>query len=399
MKSKPSGGAVIAGAVRLPVGRFGGSLAGAEEVEMGALVVGEALKRAGIAGEDVDELVFAYGYRTGRLPNNIARVIGARAGLPVEVPSFTLNKACGGGLKAVALAAQAICAGEAEVVVAGGQENMSKAAYLIPGARWGSRMGHGELVDPLVLFDPISRNTMGETAENVAQEFGVTREEQDLFALGSQRKAERAIKDGKFKEEIVPIEIKAAKGRPMLFEQDEHPRPGITLEDLSRLQPVFREGGTVTAGNSSGMNDGAAAVVLMGEEKAEELGVSSLAGVVAYAAVGVEPSLMGTGPIPATRVALEKAGLTLEDIDLIELNEAFASQAIVCIRELGMSGERVNVNGGAVALGHPVSATGCIILVKLLHEMERRGSLYGLATMCIGGGMGISLIVEGVARR
>lgn len=387
-------GVVIAGAARLPVGRFGGALAGADEVEMGSLVIREAMGRAGISSREVDELIFAYGYRTGSLPNNVARVFGAAAGLPVEVPSFTLNKACGGGLKAVTLAAQAIAAGEAGILMAGGQENMSKASYLVPGARWGHRMGHGELIDQLVLFDPISGNTMGETAENVAMKYGITREDQDLFALESQRKAERAIKEGKFREEIVPIEVRRGNGPHVVFDQDEHPRFGTTVETLSRLRPAFKEGGTVTAGNSSGMNDGSAALVLMSGERANENAVAPLARVVSYAAVGVEPALMGIGPITATRLALDKAGLSLEDIDLIELNEAFASQALVCIRELGMNSERVNVNGGAIALGHPVSATGAVILIRLLYEMERRGSRFGLATMCIGGGMGIALVVE-----
>lgn len=390
---------VIAGGARLPVGRFGGGLRDADEVEMGKLVIAEAMRRSGVLPGDVDELIFAYGYRTGVLPNNVARVFAAAAGLPVEVPSFTLNKACGGGLKAVALAAQAIAAGEAEVLVAGGQENMSKAAYLIPRARWGYRLGHGELVDQLVLLDPISGYTMGETAENVAEKYAVSREEQDLFALESQRRAEDAITGGRFAEEIVPIEARGRKGPPTVFDRDEHPRFGTTLEALSRLKPVFIEGGTVTAGNSSGMNDGAAALVLMSSERAERAGVEPLAKMVGYASVGVEPALMGIGPVPATRLALERAGLSVEDIDLIELNEAFASQSIVCIDELGMDRDTVNVNGGAIALGHPVSATGAVILVKLLFEMKRRGSRLGLATMCMGGGMGISVIVEGVQGR
>ena len=385
---------VIAGACRLPVGRFGGALRDADEVEMATLVIGEALSRGGISAAEVDELIFAYGYRTGGLPTNVARVFGARAGLPIEVPAFTLNKACGGGLKAVDLAAQAIRVGDAEVVVAGGQENMSKAAYLVPRARWGYRLGHGELLDQLVLLDPISGDTMGQTAENVAREYGVTREEQDGYALESQRRAEEAIKAGRFSEEIVPIHVRRGKGPPEPFEEDEHPRFGTTIEALSRLKPVFAQDGTVTAGSSSGMNDGAAALVLMSSSRAEETGVLPLARVVGCSAVGVEPALMGIGPIPATRLVLEKTGLTLSDIDLIEMNEAFASQSVVCIRELGLDSEKVNVNGGAIALGHPISATGAVILVKLLYEMKRRDSRYGLATMCMGGGMGIAMIVE-----
>lgn len=386
--------AVITGAARLPVGRFGGALADADEAEMGSLVIREALDRSHTSPGEVGELIFAYGYRTGALPNNVARVFAAAAGIPVEVSSFTLNKACGGGLKAVALAAQAIAAGEAEVVVAGGQENMSKASYLIPRARWGYRLGHGELVDQLVLLDPISGYTMGETAENLASRYGVSREEQDLFALSSQKKAERAITAGRFVDEIVPIEVRRGKGKPEIFDHDEHPRFGTTLEALSRLKPAFVEGGTVTAGNSSGMNDGAAALILMSEEKALEKGIFPLARVVSCASVGVEPEIMGIGPVPATRLALVKAGLRMDDIDLVELNEAFASQALVCMDELGINPDLVNVNGGAIALGHPVSATGAVILVKLLYEMKRRESRLGLASMCIGGGMGISLIVE-----
>jgi acetyl-CoA C-acetyltransferase len=346
----------------------------------------------------VEELIFAYGYRTGSLPTNVARVFGARAGLPIDVPAFTLNKACGGGLKAVDLAAQAIRVGDSEVVVAGGQENMSKAAYLVPKARWGYRLGHGELVDQLVLFDPISGDTMGETAENVARQYGISRQEQDLYALESQRRAEEAIKAGRFGEEIVPIEVRGAKGPPRIFDQDEHPRFGTTLEKLSRLKPVFEEGGTVTAGNSSGMNDGAAALVLMSAGRAEKEGVVPLAGVVGCCAVGVDPALMGIGPIPATRMVLEKTGLSLGDIDLIELNEAFASQSVACMRELGLDAGMVNVNGGAIALGHPISATGAVILVKLLYEMERRNCRRGLVTMCMGGGMGIAMIVERTQR-
>lgn len=386
--------AVITGAARLAVGRFGGALAGADEVEMGALVIREAVSRSCISPDEVDELIFAYGYRTGILPNNVARVFGAEAGLPTEVPSFTLNKACGGGLKAVTLAAQAIVAGDAEIVVAGGQENMSKAAYLIPQARWGYRMGNGDLIDQLVLFDPISGHTMGQTAENVARVYGVARENQDGFALESQQKAERAIKDGKFKEEIVPIEVPGPKGAAPVFEHDEHPRFGLTMDRLAGLRPVFAEHGTVTAGNSSGMNDGAAALVVMSEELARAKGLAPLARVVSYASVGVDPAMMGIGPIPATRTALERSGLILDDIGLVELNEAFASQSLVCISELGLDKDIVNVNGGAIALGHPISATGAVILVKLVHEMKRRGSRYGLATMCMGGGMGISVIVE-----
>lgn len=391
------GDTLIAGAARTAVGRFGGSMVELDEVDMASRVMREAMKRACVSAADVEEVIFAYGYKTGALPNNVARVFGAAAGLPVEVPSFTLNKACGGGLKAVALAAQAIRAGEAEIVLAGGQESMSKAAYLVPRARWGYRLGHGELVDQLVLLDPISGDTMGETAENVASEYGIDRREQDEFALESQRKARDAIKQGRFAEEVVPLEVPQRKGPPLVFDKDEHPRFGTSMEGLSKLKPVFKEGGSVTAGNSSGMNDGSAALVLMSGSRARAEGVTPMARVVSCASVGVEPSLMGIGPIPATRMALSKAGLSIEDIDLVELNEAFASQSIVCLRELGIPEEKVNVNGGAIALGHPISATGAVILVKLLFEMKRRGARLGLATMCMGGGMGIAMVVEGLS--
>jgi len=385
---------LITSAARLPVGRFGGSLANADEIEMGSRVVREAIARSNITENDVDEVIVAYGYRTGKLPNNVARVIAVRAGIPIEVPSFTVNKACGGGLRAVTLAAQAIKAGDSDVIVAGGEENMSKAAYLLPSIRWGRRMGHDEIIDPLILFDPISKNTMGETAENIARKFSIGREEQDRFALESQRKALKAVESGIFKEEIVPIEVKGEKGNIFLFEKDESPRTGLTLEKLALLPPAFVKGGTVTAGNSCPMNDGAAAVVIMSGRRAASLGVKPLAKVLGYASSGVEPSLMGIGPIPATRLAIERAGISISDLDLIELNEAFASQAIYCIRELGFDPSKVNVNGGAIALGHPVSATGIVLLTKLLYEMKRRKSTFGLVTMCMGGGMGISMVVE-----
>lgn len=385
---------VIASAVRTPVGRFGGTLKDVTDRAMAALVIKEAIARAGIEPKDVDEVVFSQQYRTGELPANMARVVAIDAGIPIEVPEYTVAKACGGSLKTVFLAAQAIKAGDAEVVVAGGVESMSNAAYLLTKARWGYRLGHGQLMDQLVLYDPISGNTMGETAENVAERFKISREDQDLFALGSQKKAAAAMAEGRFDEQIVPVPVPRPKGEPILFTKDEHPRPDTTLEGLAKLPPVFRQGGTVTAGNSSGMNDGAAALVVMSKEKAKALGVKPMVSIVGYASVGVEPAIMGIGPVPATKKVLEKTGLTLSDIDLIELNEAFASQSIACIRLLGLDEEKLNVNGGAIALGHPISATGGVILTKLIYEMKRRGVELGLATMCLGGGQGVALVVR-----
>lgn len=385
---------VIVSGVRTPIGRFGGTLKDVSDMDLGALVIREALHRAGISGDQVDEVVFASGYRTGDLPINSARVVAVKGGVPIEKPQFTITKACGGSLRAVSLAAQIIKSGDADLIVAGGMEVMSRAAYLLKNARWGYRLGHGQLMDQLILFDPLSGNTMGETAENVAAQYGISRQEQDELGLISQQRAEAAIKAGKFKDEIIPVEIPQKKKAPLIFDTDEHPRFGTTLESLAKLPPAFKKEGTVTAGNSSGMNDGASALVVTTREKAEALGLKPLAAVVSYASVGVEPSMMGIGPVPATRLALEKAGLTVQDLDLVELNEAFASQAVYCVKELGLDMEKVNVNGGAIALGHPISASGGCLLVKLIYEMGRRNSRYGLATMCIGGGQGIALIVE-----
>ena len=384
---------VIVSGVRTAIGRFGGSLKEVSDMDLGALVIREAIQRAGLTGDQVEEVVFASGYRTGELPINSARVVAVKGGVPIETPQFTITKACGGSLRAVSLACQIIRSGEAESILAGGMESMSRAAYLLKNARWGYRLGHGQLMDQLILFDPLSGNTMGETAENVAVKYKVSREEQDELALLSQQKAEAAIKAGKFKDEIVPVEIAQKKKAPLIFATDEHPRFGTTAEMLAQLPPAFKKEGTVTAGNSSGMNDGASALMIMSLEKAQALGLKPLAHIVSYASIGVEPSLMGIGPIPATQKALQKAGLSIKDMDLIELNEAFASQAVVCLKELGMDPAKVNVNGGAIALGHPISASGGCLLVKLLYEMRRRDSKYGLVTMCIGGGQGIALIV------
>lgn len=385
---------VIVSAVRTPVGRFGGTLKAVTDRELGALVIKEAMKRAGVAPEEVEEVVFSQQYRTGVLPPNMARPIAVDAGIPIHVPEYTVAKACGGSLKAVFLAAQAIKAGDADLLVAGGLEHMSGAAYLLPTGRWGARLGHAQLMDQLVLYDPISGNTMGETAENVAEKYHISREDQDAFALSSQKRAAKALEEGLFEKQIVPVPIPQKKGDPLMFTTDEHPRPETTLEKLARLKPVFRKNGTVTAGNSSGMNDGAGAMVVASRQRAEELGLNPLVSIVGYASVGVEPSLMGIGPIDATRLVLKKTGLKMEDIDLIELNEAFASQSLACIRELRLDMDKVNVNGGAIALGHPISGTGAIILTKLIYEMKRRDVELGLATMCLGGGQGVAIVVR-----
>lgn len=385
---------VIASACRTAIGRFGGSLAPLSDIDFGPIPIKEVIKRAGLSGDQIDEVIYASGYRTGDLPINSARVVAVKAGIPQEKPQFTISKACAGSIKATTLAAQVIKSGDADIIVAGGMESMSNATFMLKKARWGYRLGHGQLQDQLILFDPLSGNTMGETAENVAEKYNVSREDQDEFGLRSQQLAEKAIKDGRFKEQIVPVEIPQRKGDPKIFDTDEHPRFGTTMESLQKLKPAFRKGGTVTAGSSSGMNDGASALLVMAKDKADELGVKPMASIVSYASAGVDPALMGIGPIPATRMALERAGLTMNDIGLIELNEAFASQSLACIRELDMNMDIVNVNGGAIALGHPVSASGGAILTKLLYEMEQRDVRYGLATLCIGGGQGMALIVE-----
>jgi acetyl-CoA C-acetyltransferase len=385
---------VIVAACRTAIGKFGGTLQPLSDIDFGPIPIKEVMKRGGITGDQVDEVIYASGYRTGDLPINSARVVAVKAGIPIEKPQFTISKACAGSIKAVTLAAQVIKSGDADVIIAGGMESMSNATFMLKQARWGYRLGHGQLQDQLILFDPLSGNTMGETAENVAEKYNVSREDQDAFGFRSQQLAEKAIKEGKFKEQIVPVEIPSKKG-PIIFDTDEHPRFGTTMESLQKLKPAFKKnGGTVTAGSSSGMNDGASALLVMSKEKADELGLEPMATIVAYASAGVDPALMGIGPIPATRLALEKAGLTMADIDLIELNEAFASQAIACMRELDMDIDKVNVNGGAIALGHPVSASGGAILTKLLYELKARNLRYGLATLCIGGGQGMALIVE-----
>ena len=385
---------LIVSAARLPIGRFGGALKEVSDWDLGTIAIAEAMKRAGLRGDEIDEVIMAHGFRTGDLPANSSRAVSLKAGIPIEIPQFTINKACGGSLRAISLAAQIIKAGESDIIVAGGMESMSRAAYILPKVRWGSRLGHARLIDQLVLLDPISGYSLGETGENVAELYKISREDQDGFAFLSQQKAERAIKSNKFKEEVVAVQVPQTGRSPVIFDSDEHPRFGTTLEELSKLKPAFRENGTITAGNASGLNDGASAVVVMSRKKVKEMGIHPLVSIRSYASIGVKPEIMGIGPIPATQKALQKAGLELKDIDLIELNEAFAAQCLAVIRELRFDMEKVNVNGGAIALGHPISATGCILLTKIIHEMKRRKSQFGLVTMCIAGGQGIAMIVE-----
>ena len=389
---------VIVSAVRTAIGTFGGSLKDVPAAELGAIVIKEAVNKAGIKPELVEEVVMGNVIQAGQ-GQNVARQAAIKAGLPVEIPSMTINKVCGSGLRSVALAAQMIKSGDCDVVVAGGMENMSAAPYAIPGARWGQRMGDGKLVDTMIkdaLWDAFNDYHMGVTAENIAKDWNLTREMQDEFALNSQLKAEKAIKEGKFVDEIVPVVIPQRKGEPKVFDQDEFPRFGATIEGMAKLKPAFIKSGTVTAANASGINDGAAAFVVMSAEKANELGLKPMAKILSYGSKGLEPSIMGYGPFHATKKALESAGLTVNDIDLIEANEAFAAQSLAVAKDLNFDMEKVNVNGGAIALGHPVGASGARILVTLLHEMEKRESKRGLATLCIGGGMGTALIVERV---
>ena len=387
---------VIVSAVRTPIGTFGGSLKDVSAADLGALVIKEAINRAGIKGELVEEVIMGNVIQAG-LGQNIARQATIKAGLPVEVPAMTVNKVCGSGLRTVSLAAQIIKAGDADVIIAGGTENMSQAPYLLKTARWGQRMGDGKMVDSMIndpLWDAFNNYHMGVTAENIAKEWNLTREEQDEFALNSQLKAEAAIKAGKFKDEIVPVVIPQRKGEPKVFDTDEFPRLGSTIEGLAKLKAAFVKDGTVTAGNASGINDGAAAFVVMSAEKAEELGLTPLAKIVSYGQKGLDPSIMGYGPFHATKKALEVANLNIEDLDLIEANEAFAAQSLAVAKDLNFDMSKVNVNGGAIALGHPVGASGARILVTLIHEMQKRDAKKGLATLCIGGGMGTALIVE-----
>ena len=388
--------AVIVSAVRTPMGSFGGTLKNVPTRTLGALVIKEAIKRAGIKPEMVEEVIMGTVLQ-GALGQNVARQMTLDAGLPKEVPAMTINKVCGSGLRAIELAAQIIKAGDADILVAGGAENMSAAAYAIPSARWGARMNDTKLIDMMTndgLTDAFHHYHMGITAENVAEQWGITREQLDEFSVISQNRAEAAIKEGKFKDEIVPVEIPQRKGDPIIFDTDEFPRFGTTMEKVAKLKPAFKKDGIVTAGNASGINDAGAAVVVMSREKAEELGIKPMCTIVSYASAGVDPSIMGVGPVPASEKALKKAGLTMKDMDLVEANEAFAAQSLAVRKDLGLDPEKTNVNGGAIALGHPIGASGCRILITLLYEMIKRDSKYGLATLCIGGGMGTTMIIE-----
>ncbi len=386
---------VLAGACRTPIGKMGGLLSGTPTPELATIVVKEAMKRAGVAPDQVDEVILGCVYQAG-IGQNVARQAAVYAGMPVSVPAFTLNNLCGSGLKSINVAAALIEAGEADVIVAGGTENMSGAPYLLKNARFGYRMRDGVLIDSMIndgLEDTFHHYHMGVTAENVAEKYGITRRMQDEFSADSQQKAQKAIADGKFREEIVPVKVRQRK-KEVLMDTDEAPRANVTVESLSALKPAFKEGGTVTAGNSSGIDDAASAIVVMSEEKAKELGVKPMATWIAGASAGVDPAYMGLGPIDATKKIMAKTGLSVKDMDLFEVNEAFASQSIEVCRELGLDKSRVNVNGGAIALGHPVGCSGCRILTTLLYEMRRRQSRYGLATLCVGGGMGVATIVK-----
>ncbi len=386
---------VLAGAVRTAIGRMGGTLSSVPAVTLGSIVIKEALNRAHVSPDQVDEVLMGCVIQAG-LGQNVARQASINAGVPETVPALTLNNVCGSGLKAINMAAALIEAGEADIIVAGGMENMSAAPYALPQARYGYRMNDGKLVDTMVkdaLWDAFNNYHMGITAENVAEKYGITREMQDEFAAYSQQKCEKAQAEGKFDEEIVPVPVKVKKDIVM-FNKDEGPRAGVTVEGIAKLKPAFKPDGSVTAANASGINDGAAAIVVMSEEKAKELGVVPMATWIAGQSAGVDPAIMGVGPAYSTKKILEKTGLTLDDMDLIEANEAFAAQSLAVVKLLNLDTSKVNVNGGAIALGHPVGASGCRILVTLLHEMKRRNSKYGLATLCVGGGMGVSSIVK-----
>lgn len=388
----------LAGAVRTPIGRFGGVLTPLQASDLGIEAAKGAIERSGTPPEAVDEVIFGNGRQAGVRPN-VARQVAYGAGMPVSVPAYTINKACGSSLKAIINAYGAIALGDAEVVLAGGTESMSNTPYLLLNARWGQRLGHSEVVDGMYrdgFLCPLCRELMGDTAENLVEQYGIAREESDRYAAETQQRCEKARKSGRFRDEIVSVTVPGRKDEKITVTEDEHPRDGVTVESLAKLPPVFRKNGTVHAGNSSGITDGGAAVVVLSEEKADALGVEPQARIVAYAAAGVDPALMGIGPVPAMRKLLEKTRLELSDIDLIELNEAFAPQVLACQRELGLDLDRVNVNGGAIALGHPIGATGARIVVTLLHEMKKRKARRGIATLCISGGMGLALLVESV---
>ncbi|MDD7795691.1 acetyl-CoA C-acetyltransferase [Clostridium sp. 'White wine YQ'] len=386
---------VIVSAVRTAIGAYGKTLKDVPAVDLGAIVIKEAVKRAGINPKDVNEVIFGNVLQAG-LGQNPARQAAIKGGLPVEVPALTINKVCGSGLRSISLAAQIIKSGDADIIIAGGMENMSRAPYLAENARWGYRMGHSELVDEMIrdgLWDAFNDYHMGVTAENVAERWNVSRKEQDEFSLLSQQKAEKAIKEGRFKDEIVPVVIKTKKGE-IVFDTDEFPRFGNSMEALNKLKPIFKVDGSVTAGNASGINDGAAALVIMSAEKAKELKLKPLAKISGYDSAGLDPSIMGYGAFHATKGVLDKLNLKSEDLDLVEANEAYASQSIAIAKDLNLDLSRVNVNGGAIALGHPIGASGARIVVTLLHEMQKRDAKRGLATLCIGGGQGTALVVE-----
>lgn len=386
---------VLAGACRTAIGTMGGQLSTVPAAELGSIVIKEALKRAGVAPEQVDQVYMGCVIQAGQ-GQNVARQASIKAGLPIEVPAVTINVVCGSGLNCVNMAAQMIQAGDADIVVAGGTENMSMAPFALKQARFGYRMGNNTVVDTMIsdaLWDAFNDYHMGITAENVCEKYGITREELDRFSAWSQQKCEAAMKEGKFKDEIIPVEVKTKKAT-VVVDTDEGPRPGTTAEGIAKLRPAFKKDGIVTAANSSGINDGAAAIVVMSEEKAKELGVTPMATYIAGALAGVDPSIMGVGPVAATRKVMAKTGMKIDDFDLIEANEAFAAQSIAVQRDLGFKDEVLNVNGGAIALGHPVGASGCRILVTLLHEMQKRDAKTGLATLCIGGGMGCATVVK-----
>jgi acetyl-CoA C-acetyltransferase len=387
---------VIVAAARTAVGSFNGAISKIPAADLGAHVIKSLLAKSGVKPDQVSEVILGQ-VLTGGAGQNPARQASIRAGVPDMVPAMTINKVCGSGLKATHLAAQAIKAGDAEIVVAGGQESMSLAPHVMMGSRNGFRMGDAKLADSMIvdgLWDVYNQYHMGVTAENVAKKFGISREDQDRFALESQRKAEEAQKAGKFKDEILPIEIPQRKGAPLVFDADEYPKHGTTLEALASLRPAFDKQGTVTAGNASGINDGAAAVIMMSAKKAAALGLKPLARIKAYSSAGVDPQIMGMGPVPASKLCLSKAGWKPQDLDLMEINEAFAAQACAVNKEMGWDTSKINVNGGAIAIGHPIGASGCRILVTLIHEMIRRDAHKGLASLCIGGGMGVALAIE-----
>ncbi len=387
---------VIVSAARTPIGTFGGKLASLSAVDLGVIAAKEAIKRAGINPDLIDEVLIG-NVLAGGLGQNTARQVAIYSGLSETTPAITINKVCGSGLRTVSMAAQFIMLGDADVILAGGIESMSNAPYLLNNARFGFRMGDGKVVDTIIsdgLTDKFYDIHMGITAENIAEQWNISREEQDMFALESQKRTERAQKEGRFQAEIVPVTISQKKGEPLVIDTDEHPRHGTTLEALAKLKPAFKKDGTVTAGNASGINDGAAILIVMAKEKADELGLKPIAKIVSYASAALDPRIMGYGPVPATKKALAKANLTITDIDLFELNEAFAAQSLAVVRDLGVDMEKVNVNGGAIALGHPIGASGARILTTLLYEMEKRNVKRGLASLCIGGGQGTALIVE-----